>query len=138
MAELTAEPNTMQEVRVDPRIPAAALPSIGAVKLSPGDAVTLINISATGILVEGRTRFVPRTRVTVSFEGGVSPLQVKGRVVRCQVASIVNGQLCYQSGIQFDVRVSLPEADVAQAQAAHAAAAAKPPAGGTGEPRNRW
>jgi hypothetical protein len=125
----------MQEVRVDPRIPAAALPSIGAVKLSPGEVVTLINISATGILVEGRTRFVPRTRVTVSFEGGVSPLQVKGRVVRCQVASIVNGQLCYQSGIQFDGRVVLPEEDVARA---HAASAPTPPATPSSEIRNRW
>ena len=62
MANVIAETATMNEVRIDPRLPATAVPSISTVKLSPGETVTLINISATGVLVEGPTRFVPRTR----------------------------------------------------------------------------
>ena len=49
--------------RVDTRYPAAAVPAITAMRLSPGDGVTLVNISASGVLVEGKTRFVPGTRV---------------------------------------------------------------------------
>ncbi len=95
--------------RVDTRYPAAAVPAITAMRLSPGDGVKLINISASGVLVEGKTRFVPGTRVNVIFEGSVKPGQIKGRVVRCQVSSIGGGgTLQYQSAIAFEGRVELP------------------------------
>jgi PilZ domain len=90
----------------DPRYPASAVPSITGVRLSPGDVVQLVNISRSGILVEGRTRFVPGTRITVLFDGGFSPAQMKAKVVRCQVSSIDRGALRYQSGIQFDTRLA--------------------------------
>jgi hypothetical protein len=41
-------------------------------KLSPGDTVDLLNISRSGVLVEGRTRFVPGTRITGSLRLAVS------------------------------------------------------------------
>lgn len=95
--------------RVDPRYPAAAIPAITAMRLSPGEAVTLVNISASGVLVEGRTRFVPGTRVTVHFEGTIKPNQIKARVVRCQVSAIGGGgSLQYQSAIAFEGRMELP------------------------------
>ena len=77
------------DARLDTRYPASAVPSIVCVRLSPGDAVELVNISKSGVLVEGRTRFVPGTRVTVIFEGGFTPPSTKARVIRCQVSSIV-------------------------------------------------
>jgi hypothetical protein len=88
--------------RLDPRFSAAAVPAIAGVKLSPGDIVSLINISRSGMLVEGKTRFVPGTRVTITFEGSFTPAQVKAKIVRCQVASISGGALRYQCGLQFD------------------------------------
>jgi hypothetical protein len=90
------------EARIDSRFPASAVPTITSVRLSPGDAVDLVNISKSGVLVEGRTRFVPGTRVTVLFDGGFTPASHKGKVVRCQVSSISGGALRYQSGIQFE------------------------------------
>ena len=141
MGELMAEEATTQQVRSEPRVPASAVPQITGVKLSPGDAVVLVNLSAGGVLVEGNRRFVPKTRVTVNFEGEFDPPQIKGRVVRCQVASIVNGQLCYQSGIAFDSKVMVPGVP----EAAHAAPStpsipAPPPLaeGATSDIRNRW
>jgi hypothetical protein len=97
------------DARLDPRYPAWALPSIVGVRLSPGDAVELVNISKTGVLVEGRTRFVPGTRVTVIFEGSFTPSSKAARVIRCQVSSIVAGALHYHSGIQFDTRLDVLE-----------------------------
>ena len=95
--------------RVDPRYPAAAVPGITAMRLSPGEAVTLVNISASGVLVEGKTRFVPGTRVTVHFEGTIKPNQIKARVVRCQVSAIGGGgSLQDQSAIAFEGRMELP------------------------------
>ena len=120
-------------------------------RLSPGDTVELVNISRSGVLVEGRTRFVPGTRVTVHFDGGFSPARMKGKVVRCHVSSISDGMLRYQSGIQFENRLETNPGEMAvalpalpnppgglsteQAASAGAAAAAAP------VPRrvvNRW
>ena len=100
---------------IDPRFPATAVPGIKAVKLSPGDTVELVNISRSGVLVEGRTRFVPGTRVTVLFDGGFAPAQMKGKIVRCQVSSINGGALRYQSGIQFEKRLDSNPGEMAVA-----------------------
>ena len=95
--------------RVDPRYPPAAMPAITGMRLSPGEAVSLVNISASGVLVEGKTRFVPGTRVTVHFEGTIKPNQIKARVIRCQVSAIGSGgSLQYQSAIAFEGRMDLP------------------------------
>jgi hypothetical protein len=91
--------------RIEPRFPATAVPTITSLKLSPGDTVELVNISRSGVLVEGRTRFVPGTRITVLFDGGFSPARMKGKVVRSHVSSINDGVLIYQSGIQFENRL---------------------------------
>ena len=130
---MAADPNVPLESAgaIEPRFPAAAVPSIKGVRLSPGEQVQLVNISRTGVLVEGRTRFVPGTRVTVVFEGGFTPAQIKGRIVRCQVSSIHDGSLRYQSGIQFDKKLDTHPGDLKEAlpdPVAGAAAAAPAPA----------
>jgi hypothetical protein len=149
-----AEPKTDTAVaesnrRVDPRYPAAAIPAITGLRLSPGEAVTLVNMSASGVLVEGKTRFVPGTRVTVHFEGTIKPSQIKARVVRCQVSAIGSGgSLQYQSAIAFEGRMEIPvdgaalsgpagPAEEAPAKKGKAAAPAPPP---PAPPRvyNRW
>jgi hypothetical protein len=123
----------IEAVSIDPRFPASAVRSITGVRLSPGDMVELVNISRSGVLVEGRTRFVPGTRVTVMFEGSFSPSHLKGRIVRCQVSSIHDGSLRYQSGIQFEKKLEAHPGEVheqppAPVAPAPAAAPAKEPA----------
>lgn len=101
--------------RIDPRFPPEAVPTITSVRLSPGDVVELVNISRSGVLVEGHTRFVPGTRITVVFDGGFAPARMKGKVVRCQVSSINDGLLRYQSGIQFENRLDSNPGEMAVA-----------------------
>ena len=102
-------------------------------------AVELVNISRSGVLVEGKTRFVPGTRVTVHFEGSFRPAQIKGRVVRCQVSSISGGMLRYHSGIQFEHRLEQsPNEQGAGAPAAAAEAPPPPPAAPARVLVNRW
>ncbi len=140
--------------RVDPRYPASAVPAITAMRLSPGEAVTLVNVSASGVLVEGKTRFVPGTRVTVHFEGAIKPNQIKARVVRCQVSAIGSGgSLQYQSAITFEGRMDLQVDEAALPQAilpppapveepapkkGKAATAAPAPAPAPARVYNRW
>ncbi|MBK5297448.1 MAG: PilZ domain-containing protein [Vicinamibacteria bacterium] len=155
MAESKAEAAVAESNRrVDARYPAAAIPAITAMRLSPGEAVALVNISASGVLVEGKTRFVPGTRVTVHFEGAIKPNQIKARVIRCQVSAIGSGgSLQYQSAIAFDGRMELPVEESALPPPAVASsappedpapkkgkAAAIPPPAAPAPPRvyNRW
>jgi hypothetical protein len=98
--------------RAHPRFPASAVPSIAGVRLSAGDparmmiangmSVDLVNVSLSGMLVEGRTRLVPGSRVTIMIEGGFEPSQLRAKVVRCQVTAISEGALRYQCGLQFE------------------------------------
>jgi len=105
-------------LRADPRYPAGAIPGITAMRLSPGEAVRLVNLSSSGVLVEGKTRFVPGTRVSVIFEGPKAPPTVKARVVRCQVSAIAGGgSLQYQSAIQFEQKIEVPVDESALPQA---------------------
>jgi hypothetical protein len=133
---------------VDPRYPAEAISAITGMRLSPGDTVRLVNLSASGVLVEGKTRFVPGTRVGVIFEGPKAPPTVKARVVRCQVSAIAGGgSLQYQSAIQFEQRIEVPVDEASLPQQAAAVAAPPPKAAGSkkqAEPtppsklQNRW
>jgi hypothetical protein len=105
----STESATAESTRPEPRFPASAVRGITSMRLSPGDAVTLVNISASGVLVEGRTRFVPGTRLTVIFDGPAAPGSIKGKVIRCQVSAIGGGgSLQYQSAIAFEARLDVP------------------------------
>ena len=93
----------------DTRHPAAAVPEITGLRISPGDAATLVNISATGLLLDSPQRFAPGQRVTVNFEGRLATRQMKGRIVRCQVSVIsAKGTLHYHTAVAFDERLALP------------------------------
>ncbi len=117
---------------VDPRYPAEAISAITGMRLSPGEAVRLVNLSASGVLVEGKTRFVPGTRVGVIFEGPKAPPTVKGRVVRCQVSAIAGGgSLQYQSAIQFETKIEVPVDEASLPQQAAPAAPAPPKTAGS-------
>lgn len=125
--------------RVDPRVPAASIPAITGLRLSPGDTVELLNLSRSGMLVEGKTRFVPGTRVTVTIEGSFTPSQLRAKIVRCQVASISGGALRYQCGLQFDQPLErLPNEQAAAGGQPETATA--PPVAEPARPQlvNRW
>jgi PilZ domain len=143
MTEKT-ENAAVETSRADPRYPASALPGITGMRLSPGDTVRLLNMSVSGVLVEGKTRFVPGTRVSVIFEGPNAPKNVKGKVVRCQVSSIGGGgSLQYQSAIAFEAKIELPlDESALPAQAPAADAIHKPSGKAHADPApaavNRW
>lgn len=97
------------EKRAALRQPAALVPSITGVRLSPGGGEAwLVNISSTGALVRCTTRLPPGTPVTVLFEGGFTPESIKSKVVRCFVADICRpAGLSYNIGLNFNEPVPL-------------------------------
>lgn len=106
-----AETSMTVEARSAPRLQASLVPSITGVRLSPhGADATLLNISASGVLVECTSRFRLGTAVTVVFDGTFSSSSVEGRVARSSVATMdKNGVLRYHIGIAFNSRIALEE-----------------------------
>jgi hypothetical protein len=146
----------MTDELVARRYPAAEFPDIHGVWLTPtGAAATLINLSATGVLVGCAARVAPGTVLTVQFKGTFRPASIESRVVRCEVAGIApDGSLQFQLGLAFSTRIALaqdadaamegpdaadlPETDGSNAPLAIMAAAAAPPRKTTPVLRNRW
>jgi len=111
-------PNAIKESRAATRLPASRVPSITAVRLSPhGVEGTLINISTHGVAVECDRRLLPKSQVTVLFDGTFEPSSVASRVARCHVVGLgQDGGLRYQAGIAFDSPIELVEAPTPVAQ----------------------
>jgi hypothetical protein len=138
------------------RYPAAEFPDIHGVWLSPpGAAATLINLSATGVLVGCAARLAPGVVLTVQFKGTFRPATIECRVVRCEVAGISpDGSLQFQLGLAFSARIALAQdadapvedPDAAETSGMNAsnvplafvAVAAAPPRNTTPVLRNRW
>jgi len=146
----------MTDELVARRYDAAEFPEIHAIRLTPpGAAATLVNLSATGALVECAARSRPGTMLTVHFKGTFKPETIESRVVRCEVANIApDGSLQFQLGLAFSTRIALAqdadtaveepesadnfEADGCDVPLAFLAAAAAAPRGPTPVLRNRW
>jgi hypothetical protein len=138
----TGEGGRLVEGRNAPRLPAADVPSIRSIRLRPfGAEATLVNISASGVLVECVNRLRLGTSVTVVFDGTFSPTMAEGRVARSTVATVgKNGVLRYHVGIAFQNPIPLHVAVTAPPPAAKVEAAPPSPsvplvASG---PVNRW
>lgn len=138
----------MTAERVAPRHPASAFPEIHGVRLDPpGIVAALVNLSATGVLVECASRQLPGRLLTVHFAGTFNPAAIESRVVRCEVAGIApDGSLRYHLGLAFSERIALPaalEADAGTQPTAAAPPVVAAPASATAPVstpilRNRW
>jgi hypothetical protein len=90
-----------------PRVPASQIGKPRA-RLLPGGDVDVINISATGLLVEGKARPGVGTIVTIRIQG--SRAKLEGRIVRSRISTIHrDGTLSYESAIEFDTPTPLEE-----------------------------
>jgi hypothetical protein len=90
-----------------PRVPAAQIGRPRA-RLLPGGDVDVINISETGLLVDGKARPGVGTVVTIRIQG--SRAKLEGRIVRSRISTIHrDGTLSYESAIEFDTPTPLEE-----------------------------
>jgi PilZ domain len=92
-------PTTPAEAR---RLQANEISAVRNVKLTPGGIVELLNISATGALVETRHRLATGTSVLMSIDGE-RPQQLQGSVVRSTVTAIHrDSTMTYQLAVSFN------------------------------------
>ena len=86
------------------------MPSIVGLRISPpGLEATLVDISATGLLVEWGVALKIGQAVTVDFEGTFSPQSLGAHVVRSAVASMTSGGVRYHVGLAFTAPIAFEE-----------------------------
>jgi len=69
----------------------------------PGLDVTVVDLAAGGVLVEGATRLMPGSRVVMQFGAVGRGLVVSGRVLRCEVVSVDRDRgIRYRGAVRFD------------------------------------
>jgi hypothetical protein len=71
-------------------------------RVRPGHRAMLINISATGALIETHHRLLPGTNVDLHVERNNYRASVRGRVVRCTVVRVRPSSILYRGAIGFD------------------------------------
>ncbi len=126
------------------RYAASEFPDIEEIRLvPPGATAALVNLSATGMLVESEARLGPGTDLAVEFAGRFTPSLVEGRVIRCEVIGITDGgSLRYRLGLAFNERIALPNETPHREAQPPAPVVVAPPVPSPAAPppvlRNRW
>jgi hypothetical protein len=95
-----------QERRSSVRMPVRDLPWLGDVKMEPGHAAELVDVSDGGALVEAGSRLAPGTNVLLHFLGSDGQ-RVAGQVLRCAVYSFDDRQAVrYRGAVKFSEPLS--------------------------------
>jgi hypothetical protein len=79
------------------------------VRLRAGRELVVINVSTTGVLVEGTTRLLPGTHVEVHVTAAQGRVLVRARVVRCAVWTVTADVITYRGALAFTAPVDLPQ-----------------------------
>ena len=83
------------------RVPGNQAITGGTIRMTPGGQAQLLNVSATGALVEAKQRLATGTSVVMSIDGD-RPQRLQGSVVRSTVTAIHrDSTMTYQLAIAF-------------------------------------
>ena len=97
----------MKERRRERRAPAREISPVAAC-VRPGHAVSVVDLSASGVLIEGPRPLRPGARVHVQLDVIGERTTLTARVVRCLVAAIdADLGVTYRAALAFDERCAL-------------------------------
>ena len=71
-------------------------------RVRAGHAVSVIDISASGVRLETRHRLMPGVRVELHLRRAGEIEVIRGRVVRCGVVRLCRDAISYQGAVSFD------------------------------------
>jgi hypothetical protein len=75
---------------------------IVSVRIRPGHAAALVDVSSHGALLETAHRLLPGHAVELQIETDKARANVRGRVVRCAVVRLRAASLLYRGAVAFD------------------------------------
>ena len=90
----------MERRRASRRYPGPDEP-ISRLRLRMGRAVTVIDLSDDGALVESHTRLLPGTHVDVHVITRDGRILVRSRVTRCFISTLRADAVCYRGALAF-------------------------------------
>ena len=90
--------------RLDPRQRTVAEHGILSVRIRPGRSVALVDVSASGTLVEGQQQLCPGATVDVQMCDTVKDVVLRGCVLRSAVFRLHATDIWYRTAIRFDRR----------------------------------
>jgi hypothetical protein len=91
----------MERRRALRREPASDDP-ISRARLRTGRDVVVINVSNTGLLVEGPARLLPGTHVDIHVVTRDGRVLVRSRVTRAYVCTLTADTICYRGALAFE------------------------------------
>ena len=98
--------NVEQDRRRCRRHQSTAEHAIVAARVRPGRDVSVIDVSASGALIESRHQLLPGSVVELQLETPQRRTAVRGRVLRCAIARLGAASVCYRGAICFERQLS--------------------------------
>src|SRR5262245_10204402 len=89
------------ERRVHQRIPAADLKWLRGSRLKNGPDVTLIDLSAGGVLLDSDVQMKPGSMITLEIVGA-GIVEVRSEVLRCQLSTLRDVGAVYRGALIFE------------------------------------
>jgi hypothetical protein len=86
---------------------------ISRVRLRIGCEMTVVDVSSSGVLLEGHMRLLPGTHVDVHVVTREGRMLIRSRVVRCWVAALQADAVLYRGALAFDRPVETARAGYA-------------------------
>lgn len=83
------------------RIPLSS-ESLARVRLRTGRELLVVNVSSTGLLVEGRVRLLPGSSVDLHVVSGTGRELVRSQVVRSYVSQLFADSVRYRAALAFE------------------------------------
>lgn len=91
------------ERRLVPRVTARGGHWLSAARVWPGRDVSVVNVSASGVLIEGDARLIPGMHIELQLAHPGGRLLVSGRVLRCYVSALTPaGGVSYRGAVMFE------------------------------------
>jgi hypothetical protein len=92
----------MSDRRRSPRRPPASDEPLSQVRLRAGRQLQVVNVSDSGLLLEGEMRLLPGTHVDVHLITAEGRLLMRSRVVRAFVCRVGRDRIDYRGAIVFE------------------------------------
>jgi hypothetical protein len=93
---------TYDEQRQWPRWTRASEHQVSAVRLRPGRAASVMDVSASGALIEAPGRLEPGSIVDLQVTRADRIVNVRSRVVRSSVSRLLADAIWYRAGVAFE------------------------------------
>jgi CheY-like chemotaxis protein len=104
--------NPNQDRRRNRRRSGEDVPSLWSVRLPWGDALKVVNISNTGVLLESASKIAPGSTIKLHLLGEETNISVSARAIRSDVANVDGFGVKYHLAAAFSQEVLLPGIDM--------------------------